>query len=168
MKILKYVFLFVCISGIAQTKVGTIDVDFILSKMPELTQVQKDVDAYGQTLQTDFDKKMTAYNSAIEKYKEEEASLTLAQKKTRQDSIIAMEGEMQRYNENAGKLITLKREELLSPLYQKIGVQIEKIAKAEGYTQIMQQNINIIYVDNRFDITLSVIKALGIVLKEGE
>lgn len=172
MKFLKIAFLFLCISGLAQTdtttKLGTIDIDFILSKMPELEGVQKDVDAYGQTLQVEFNKNYKAYETAINAFKDEQASLTINQRKARQDSIRVMESDLNKYNENAGKLITIKREELLQPLYEKIGVEIEKIAEAQGYTQIMQRNINLIYVDNRFDITLAVIKSLGIVLKEGE
>lgn len=65
-------------------------------------------------------------------------------------------------------MLALKREEFLQPLYKKIGDELEKIAQAEGYTQIIQRNGNLIYIDNRFDVTLAVIAALGIELKEGE
>ncbi len=32
----------------AQTKVGTIDTDYVLAKMPEFKKVQEDLNAYGQ------------------------------------------------------------------------------------------------------------------------
>ena len=168
MKFLKFAFLFVCISGIAQTKVGSIDIDFIMSKMPELTSVQEGVDAYGKTLEDELKGKVSTYDAAIKSYQEQESSLTILQRKEKQEAIIAMEEDINKYNQNATQLITLKRQELLQPLYNKIGVELEKIAKAEGYTQIFQRNTNLIYTDNRFDLTLGVMKALGIELKEGE
>ncbi|PQB03944.1 OmpH family outer membrane protein [Aureitalea marina] len=156
-------------SGIAQqTKVGTIDVDFILSKMPELAQVQKGVEDYGNTLQVDLNKKMTDLNTELEKYKADEATLTIAQRKTRQDSLLAMEDDINKYRSNSSQLLVLKRDELMQPLFKKVGDQLEVIAKAQGYTQIFQRDNNLIYIDNNYDVTLDVIKALGIELEEGE
>ena len=156
-------------NGIAQqTKVGTIDVDFILSKMPELEVVQKGVEDYGNSLQVDLDAKMAKLNSELDKYKADEATLTIAQRKTRQDSLLAMEDDINKYRSNSSQLLVLKRDELMQPLYKKVGDQLESIAKAQGYTQIFQRDNNLIYIDNSYDVTLDVIKALGIELKEGE
>ena len=168
MKLLKITFLFLCVSGFAQTKVGTIDVDYIISKMPELTGVQKQVEAYGDGLDADLQKKLTSYQEAIDKYKTDEGGLTINQKKIRQDSIISMENDIQRYQQNGNQLIVLKQDEYLKPLYEKIGIALEKIAQAEGYTQVLLRNNDVVYVDNRFDLTLTVLKELGIEVKEEE
>jgi outer membrane protein len=151
-----------------QTKVGTIDVDFILSKMPDLEDVQKGVDAYAQTLKVDLDAKMAGMQQALQQYQSEEASLTIAQRKTRQDSILAMEDDINKYRTNSQQLILLKRDELMQPLYKKIGDKLEAIAQEQGYTQIFQRDNNLIYINNTFDVTMAVIEALGIKLEEGE
>lgn len=171
MKFLRIAVLFICISGFAQTegtKVGTIDVDYILSKMPELAEVQKQVEAYGNTMEVDLDAKVANLNAEIEKYKVEQSSLTINQKKILQDSLVSMENDINNYRSNASQLLVLKRDELMQPLYKMIGDKLEVIAKELGYTQILQRDNNLIYIDNRFDVTLAVIKALGIELKEGE
>ncbi len=151
-----------------QTKVGTIDVDFILSKMPDLEDVQKGVDAYAQTLKVDLDAKMAGMQQALQQYQSEEASLTIAQRKTRQDSILALEDDINKYRTNSQQLILLKRDELMQPLYKKIGDKLEAIAQEQGYTQIFQRDNNLIYINNTFDVTMAVIEALGIKLEEGE
>lgn len=151
-----------------QTKVGTIDVDFILSKMPDLEDVQKGVDAYAQTLKVDLDAKVEGMQQALQQYQSEEASLTIAQRKTRQDSILAMEDDINKYRTNSQQLILLKRDELMQPLYKKIGDKLEAIAQEQGYTQIFQRDNNLIYINNTFDVTMAVIEALGIKLEEGE
>ncbi len=168
MKLLKITFLFLCVTGFAQSKVGTIDVDYIIGQMPELTDVQKQVQAYGDGLDADLQKQLNAYQTAIDKYKIDEAGLTINQKKGRQDSIIAMETDIQQFQQNGNQLIVLKQEEYLKPLYEKIGIALEKVAQAESYTQVLARNNDVVYVDNRFDLTLKVLKELGIEVKEEE
>ncbi|MCZ6595246.1 MAG: OmpH family outer membrane protein [Bacteroidetes bacterium] len=167
-KLLKIAFLFLCVTGFAQSKVGTIDVDYIISQMPELSSVQKQIEDYGKGLDSNLLNKLAEYQTAIDKYKTDEVSLTINQKKGRQDSIIAMENDIQKFQQNGNQLIVLKQEEYLKPLYEKIGIALEKIAKAEGYTQVLMRNNNVVYIDNRYDLTLAVLKELGIEIKEEE
>lgn len=162
MKIFKILFLFICVSSFAQTKVGTVDVNLILSKLPELKNVQEDVDAYGAKLDIDLNKKLEAYNKEVEVYKAGEATYTEAEKTSKQKSIVALEQDLNKFQQNGDKLMTLKRNEALSPLYNKIGAVLESISKAQGYTQILQINQNIVYFDENFDLTLAVLKDLGI------
>ena len=168
MKLLKIAFLFICVTGFAQTKVGTVDVDYIIGQMPDLAGVQTQVDAYGKGLDADLQKKLTEYQTAMNIYGEQEATLTLNQKKTKQDSIIAMESDIKKFQQNGNKLIMLKQEEAMKPLYEKVGVALEKVAQAGGYTQVFTRNSDVVFVDNRFDLTLAVLKELGIEVKEGE
>ena len=114
-KLLKIAFLFLCVTGFAQSKVGTIDVDYIISQMPELSSVQKQIEDYGNGLDSNLLKKLAEYQSAIDKYKTDEFSLTINQKKGRQDSIIAMENDIQKFQQNGNQLIVLKQEEYLKP-----------------------------------------------------
>ncbi|MEM7187901.1 MAG: OmpH family outer membrane protein [Bacteroidota bacterium] len=173
MKLLKIAFLFICMTGVAQTndavtKVGTIDVDFIISKMPELTDVQKQVEEYGKTLDTDLQKKLDEYQAAVDKYQQDEATLTINQKKEAQQAILTMENDIQKFQQNGNQLLVLKQEEFLKPLYAKVGTALEKVATAGGYTQVLTRNQDVVFVDNRFDLTIAVLTELGIEIKEGE
>jgi outer membrane protein len=79
-----------------------------------------------------------------------------------------METDIQQFQQNGNQLIVLKQEEYLKPLYEKIGIALEKVAQAEGYTQVLARNNDVVYVDNRFDLTLKVLGELGIEVKEEE
>lgn len=168
MKLLKITFLFLCVTGFAQTKVGTIDVDFVISKMPELTTVQKQVEEYGKGLDANLQTKLNDYQAAIAAYTKAEANLTINQKKAQQDSILGMESDIQKFRQNGNQLIVLKQEEFLKPLYEKVGIALEIVAKAGAYTQVFTRNNDVVYVDNRFDLTLAVLAQLGIEYKEEE
>ena len=168
MKLMKLLFLFVIISSFAQSKVGTIDIDFILSQMPELTSVQTQVQDYGKELDVDFKKNLDAYNVLIKAYTDNEATFTDAVKKEKQEAIITAENDMGKFQQNGSKLLNIRRDELLRPLYKKIGLALDKVAKAGGYTQILQIDEYIVYLDNRLDLTVPVLKELGIEVKTEE
>lgn len=169
MMFLKYIFLMsVAISFAQQSKVGTVDVEFILTKMPELAGVQKQVEDYSNSLNTELTKKLDNYKAMVATYQKEEAALTINQRKQQQDSILSLEKDITKYRQNAGTLINLKQEEFLDPLYQKIGNSLEKIAEAEGYSQVLLRDNSVVYVDNRFDLTLAICKDLGIEIKQEE
>ena len=169
MKYLKLLLLLVTISSYSQsTKVGTVDVDFILSKMPELAGVQKQVQEYTKGLETDLQKKMKALEDGVAIYKQNEASYTINQRKVKQDSLVQMENDVNKFQQNGNQLILIKQEEYMQPLYKKVGEALEKIAKAGEYTQVLLRDNNVVYVDNRFDLTLAVLKEMGIEVKPEE
>ena len=166
MKISTYLFLFISVSVFAQSKVGTVDIDFVLSKMPELPSVQKQIEDYGKELDGDFSEKYDAYNALVQEYTDGEAGFTIAQKQTKQQEILNAETELGKFQENGAKLINIRRDELLRPLYQKIGVSLEKLAKEQGYTQVLQLDNSVVYADNTYDLTLAILKDLGITIEE--
>jgi len=146
----------------AQSKVGTIDVEFILSKMPELAKVNTDIQAYGTELETEIQTQLTGYQDMVKAYQENEKGYTDPMKKIKQDEIIKKEGEIQTLQQNSSKLLQIKQGELMRPLYKKIGENLETVAKEQGFSQVLTINNTIAYLDQKFDLTLTVMKNLGI------
>jgi outer membrane protein len=164
MKLLKIAVFFIGLSTFAQGKVGAVDVEYILSKMPELTSVQKELDIYGKQLDIDFNKKVEDYKKVAEVYKTGEASYTAEQKKEKQTALLTMENDIQKFQQNGSKLMEIKQQEALKPLYQKIGVALDKIAKAQGYSQVMQTTQDMVYLDPNYDLTVPILQELGITI----
>ncbi len=168
MKIIRVLFLFICFTGFTQSKVGTINVDYILSNMPELKNVQADLDKYSKELDADLKVKVDAYQKALKDYQDSLATFTDEVKKQKQKEILAQESDINKFRQNGAQLITIKQDELLRPLYQNIGASLEKVAQAGNYTQVLQSNETIAYFDPNLDLTLAVIQDLGIVLPTSE
>ncbi|MFL1896929.1 OmpH family outer membrane protein [Aquimarina sp. 2-A2] len=151
----------------AQSKVGTIDSEFILSKMPELTKVQEDLNAYNKKLEGDLKVKVDEYQAKIEAYKTQAETYSDPMKKTKQEEIITLENDIAKFRQNGSKLFQIKQNQLLQPLYQKIGKTLEDIAKAEGYSQVLTiTSSGLAYIDPKFDLTKSVMTKLGIKTEE--
>ena len=50
----------------AQTKVGTVNINIIVSKLPEIAQVKTGIQAYEKQLQNDLKVKLDAYQKEVE------------------------------------------------------------------------------------------------------
>ncbi len=166
MKLFQIAILFVGLSTFAQSKVGSVDVDYILSRMPEMEQVKEQLVTYGSGMDKDLNKKIEEYQQLMEKYREDEPTLTLAQKKERQNQLLEKENDIQKFQTNGAKLMEIKQQELLRPLYDKIGVALEKTAKANKFTQVFQSTADIVYLDPAYDLTTAILAELGIPLEE--
>ena len=152
----------------AQSKVGTIDVDYIISQMPQLEQVNKDVKAYSDDLENQLQVKVTKYKALIEVYQQNEAAFTENIKKSKQDEIIALEQEIQKFQKNGASLVQIRQNELINPLYQLIGEAIKIVASEDKFSQILTLNNTIAFLDPNFDITLRTMAKLGIPIPKEE
>jgi len=166
MKYFNILFLFVCLSGFAQHKVGTIDIDYVLSQMPGLPSAQAQVEDYGNKLEADLKVKMESYNAILSTYSAGESGFNDAQRKLKQEELVAAEGDIKKFQQNGAQLINLKRDEALSSMYKRIGDALDKLAKAQGYSQVLQINNDIVFIDKDHDLTLAVLKELGITVKQ--
>jgi len=146
----------------AQSKVGTIDVEYILSVMPQLEQVSNDVNAYSSQLENQLQVKVTNYTALVKVYQENEASYDETVKKERQDEIITLEQDIQKFQKNASSLVQIRQNELANPLYQLIGEALNAVAKEGKFTQVFTINNSIAYLDPDLDITLAVMEKMGL------
>jgi len=165
-KIFVALLLFASVQVIAQNKVGTIDSEIILSKMPELAKVQEDLKAYSTKLELELQAKIDDFQAKVNAYKDGNASMTEPMKILKQEEMIDLENDINKYRQNGSQLVQIEQNRLLNPLYQKIGNALKEVAKAEGFSQVLNvSNSGIAYMDSKFDVTNSVMIKLGIPLE---
>ncbi|NEV93842.1 OmpH family outer membrane protein [Psychroflexus sp. YR1-1] len=155
------------LTSFAQTKVGTVNNEYILSQMPEIVEVEEKLKVYSAQLDSTIQVKYQAYQVLVEEYNQkEEEGMNEVMKKIKQKEIIDLEEDLKKLQQNSSKMLQIQQEEYLRPLYTKIGTALEAIVKEEGFTQIFDENNSIIYIDPRFDLTLKVLDRLGIEVKQ--
>ncbi len=155
------------LSSFSQTKVGTVNNEYILSQMPEIKGVEEKLKVYSAKLDSTIQDKYTAYREVVADYNEkEEEGMNDVMKKIKQKEIVDLEEDLKKLQQNSSQMLQIQQDEYLRPLYNKIGKAIETIVKEEGFTQIFDENNSIIYIDPKFDITLKVLEKLGIEVKE--
>lgn len=155
--------------GNAQNKVGTIDSELVVGLMPETKKVLNLLSRYANRLDSTYQIKYKEYQDKVAAYQKNEKTFSEEYNKIKLEEITSIENELQQNQTNANRLIQLKRNELMRPLYRKLEGVISEIAKAGGYSQIIStKNTEFAYIDPNFDITKKVIDKLGIELPKEE
>jgi len=166
----KIIFIFIAFLStisIAQSKVGTVDSEYVLKLMPERQIVLKKSQEYGAKLDSSFSIKIKEYKVKVETFKKEEKTLGPLMKKTNLKELGELEADINKYQKNGTQLMQLNQNELMRPLYKKLSDAIKTVAKENSYTQILTLTGNeFAYIDDKFDITDSVIQKLGIKVPE--
>lgn len=147
----------------AQSKIGTIDADYILSQLPEIEEVNKGLETYSAELQKELDSTITKYETLIKDYQENGSTLTEEEKKAKEGDIISLENDIKGFRQKATVMLQMRRNELTDPLYEKINTAMLEIVQEEGFTQIFHSGSNALaFSIQDADITLKVLDKLGI------
>lgn len=153
----------ITLSTQAQSKIGTLDADYVLSQLPEIEEVNKGLETYNSELQKNLDSTITKYEVLIKDYQENSASLSEEDKKTKEGDIISLENDIKGFRQKASVMLQMRRNELTQPLYEKINAAMLEIVAEEGFTQIIHSGSNALaFSIQEADITVKVLEKLGI------
>ncbi len=164
-KIILSTFLVLCATvSFSQNKVGTVDADFILAKMPALTQANEALKNFNLDLEQQLKDKIAAYEKTLTDAQGKFDNMTDAEKTTKQEELNNLEAEIKQFQANGTQLVQLKQGEVVQPLYKTIGEEVAKYAKANGFSHILTvgNNNNLAYLDPTLDITAAVLAQMGI------
>ncbi|MGA8855023.1 MAG: OmpH family outer membrane protein [Christiangramia sp.] len=155
--------LFIAFSANAQSKIGTIDAEYILAQMPENTQVNTSLETYNEKLQADLKTNIQEYESLVKDYQETGKDLEEEARRKKEDTIIGLENDIKGFRQKATVMMQMKRSELTGPLYEKIDAAMKKVIAKEGYTQIFHAGASgLAFSSEENDITDKVMKELGL------
>ena len=150
-----------------QTKVGTIDADYILSQLPEMAQVNEGLKQYNDELQKELENTVKQYETLVKDYQANSATFTEEQKKEKETEIIALENDIKGFRQKGNVMMQMRRNELTKPLYEKINTAMLQVIQEDKLTHVFHAaGNNIAFAAEQFDITDKVIKKLGITVKE--
>ena len=155
--------LLICFNLTAQTKTGTVNSAYIIGRMPQMNQVLERTNNYKIKLDSIFKSKGSLYNTLVKVYQDTTKTMSDIVRNEKFQELRVLENGLNQFERNGIKLLQLRRDEYMSPLYKKLNDVISQIAKEKGYSQILTINGNqFAYVDEKHDITLMVLAKLGI------
>lgn len=164
LRFLTIALLFTGFFATGQTKVGSIDSELIVGLMPETKQVLTRLGDYAKRLDSSYQIKVKEYQEKVAAF-QKLGDVSDNFKKIKVEEITELEQGLQTSQSNGNKLIQLKRDELMRPLYKKLRGVIAEVSKANGYTQILTTTGNeFAYIDEKFDITKLVMDKMGLKL----
>jgi outer membrane protein len=107
--------------------------------MPQSKIVVEKTQDYGAKLDSSFSIKAKDYEDKVADFRKNEAEYGELMKKTLINEITSMEQELKKYQENGNKLMQLKQNELMRPLYKLLNDAIDQVSKEYKYTQVLTQ-----------------------------
>ncbi|AKD02520.1 OmpH family outer membrane protein [Pontibacter korlensis] len=167
----KFLFIFLAgflLASVSQAqKIGYIDSNFILSKMPAFNQVQQEMDKYAEAWQREIEQLQQQADKLKQDYKAEEVLLTEQMKQKRQAEITKKENELRDYQRKVfgyEGMMFKRRQELMRPIQDEVFEAVEKVSKSRGI-QIMfdkSGDLVMIYTNPVHDYTEYVLEELGL------
>ena len=148
-------------------KYAIIDTRYILDKMSDYTQAQKQLDVIAADWQKDIDAKQSGLDKMYKDYEAEQVMLSDELKKKREDQLFLKEKELrdlQRQRFGFEGDLFKKRQELIKPIQDKVFNAVQKISVARGYDFVLDKSegITIIFADPKLDKSEDVLKELGV------
>ena len=153
-------------AGISQ-KYAIIDTRYILDKMPEYKEAQKQLDNIAAGWQKEIDAKQAELDKMYKDYDAEQVMLTEELRKKREDQLFNKEKDLrdlQRKRFGFEGDLFKKRQELVKPIQDKVYNAVQKMAVTRGYDFVLDKSegITIIFADPKLDKSEDVLKDLGV------
>ncbi|UOK42801.1 MULTISPECIES: OmpH family outer membrane protein [Flavobacterium] len=121
----------------AQAKVAHIDVQELMTNMPEMKTAQAQVKKISETYDNEYKTMVTEYQNKMKKYESEASTVTEAVNETRAKEMQDMGQRIQQYRDTAQKELQQKEMDLVKPIMDKAKAAIQKVAKVKGFQYVL-------------------------------
>lgn len=165
-----------CFGASAQLTIGYTNLELVLSVMPETKVANQELRTYEQKLAEKLQVKSSYFDSKLEEHntkQQRNGYATPQEEEGAVEELRKLQEEIRAAANEADQQVQQKRQELYSPILEKLQAAIEVVAKANGYTYIL--NIggttgasNILYGPESDNITEKLLTHLGIELPKEE
>ncbi len=148
------------------TKVGFIDMEYILQNVPDYTEAQNQLEQKAQKWKQEIEAKKIEINKLKEALKAEKALLTKGLIEERIAEIVFLENEMLDYQQKRfgpnGDLMSQKAG-LTKPIQDQVFTAVQDIAEAKKYDFIFDKtsDMTMLFAAKRFDISDQIIRVLN-------
>lgn len=153
----------------APVKVGYADTDYIFNQMPEFKTIDAELKSTQTQLKNQIDTKYQEFQKKVQDYQANLNTMLEAVRQNTERELQQMQQNLEKLQTDAQTTIETKRAQLMDPVYKKIGKGIEDVAKENGFTFILSQQIGgldiILYADEKMDVSDLVLKKLGVTPK---
>ncbi|MEP7256753.1 MAG: OmpH family outer membrane protein [Flavitalea sp.] len=153
--------------GASAQRYAIVDTKYILDKIPDYKDAQKQLDQFSELWQREIDQKQSDLDKMYKNFEAEQVLLSDELKKKREDELFIREKQLrdlQRQRFGFEGDLFKKRQELVKPVQDKVYAAIQKIAVNRQYDFILDKSegITVIFADPKLDRSEDVLKELGV------
>lgn len=151
-------------------KIGYVDSQYILDKLPEYATIQQEIDRLAQDMQAEIQEAQRAVDELFREYQARELLYTNEERQRKREEIVQAEENIARLREGyfgpEGDLFR-EQEQRMQPLQERVLAAIEEVATADGYDYVFDKEGDLIFLFAReqYDLSDRVLEELGIDLE---
>jgi len=171
-----YSLIFILAAGTADVyaqdlKIGYVDPQAILNKMPEMKAVQQKLQNFAERKQEELSQKEQDFQQQITEYQQKSAVISDEAKAKEEERLGQLNADLQQYRQQIQQELQQKQQELVGPLLQEIERAINQVASDMNLTYVLNTttstgDVIILYASpeaqEQYDITDQVMRELGI------
>ena len=155
-----------CAQTTSNQKIGHADWEYIFSQLPEFKSIENELKSYETQLQNQAKSKVQELNTKYKAYQELPANTPEAIRKDKESELAYLQENIQRFEQDAQASIQKKQNDLVAPVFAKVGKAIEEVAKENGFTYILNPKVLgggdlILFTDEQYNISELVLKKLA-------
>lgn len=125
----------------AQSKVAHIDVQKLLSEMPEMKSAESELKKLSETYQADIQASTTELRNKYTQYENEAGAKSKEENEKRAVELQGIQKSINDFQQNAQQEMQKKQTELFGPISERAKIAIEKVAAAQGYDYVIDAQV---------------------------
>lgn len=152
-------------------RIGMVDAGEVLGEMPELTEVQDQLEGFANRKRREFAQMESQFVQAREEFEQKVAVISENARENEQQRLAEMAAELQQFQQEYQEELMMRQEQLISPLRDRIMRTINEVADEMDLAYVVNRMVNngdmvVLYASdemrNNFDITGEVKSRLGV------
>lgn len=156
----------------APQKIGHADWEYIFSQLPEYKQIENELKTFETQLQNQLKTKSQEIETKYKAYTALPANTPDAIKKDKESELAYLQENIQKFQQDSQISMQKKQNDLVNPVFIKVGKAIEEVALENGFSYIINPQMIggsdvLLFTDERYNISNLVLKKLGIDLSKG-
>ena len=152
-----------CSTSAMAQKLARVNTQEIFAQMAETKQMQENLDAFGKELQEQLEAIQVEFNNRAAEYQKAQATMNPTVKQMKEAELNGLQQRYAEFQQIAQQDFAKKQQELADPIQKKLNEAIAKVAKAAGYSAVLDEMAFVYYDPAQVaDINGAVKKELGI------
>jgi len=147
--------------GFAQ-KFGVINTETLMSDMPDMKDVQTQVEAASKKYEAEFKSLQDEFQAKFDEFQKMEESTPQTIKDRRMQELQELDQKIQQFRQTATQDLQRQSEQLMAPIRQKVVTAIQSVGAEGGYTFIFENAVPVYVGKDVTDVTADVKTKLGL------
>ncbi len=153
------------VSTVSAQKFARINMQGVVTTMPEFAEAEKNLEAFGKDLQEQMEQIQVEFNNKLADFQKNQETMAASIKQMKQQELEQLQQRFSEFQQIAQQDFQKKQAELLEPVQKKAQEAVNSVAKANGYIVVFDTSMQTLaYLDEAqvVDIAELVKKQLGI------